>query len=228
MKIPRPILLAVCATLFGAALATGISAAVTVGATGSSTTYFACLKAGRLTGVGTASPTCRSGATVISWNSQGPTGATATNTNVSSNDPAGSSSTETLCNPGCEYTPIVTTAPVSVSQTSRFLITGEVTAALLTTGADTGCTTYSGIPLYLQAFVDTTPVNLPTFEYVPTTVESNNTNNTNTTAGAPTSLTISTIASVAPGTHTFTLELGGLNGCPITGSPGEVDAIELS
>jgi len=37
-------------------------------------TYYACLKAGKLTKVGTTSPSCPKGATVISWNSTGPRG----------------------------------------------------------------------------------------------------------------------------------------------------------
>jgi hypothetical protein len=44
------------------------------GAAGSITTYYACLKGGKLTEVGTSSPTCPTGATVISWNSTGPKG----------------------------------------------------------------------------------------------------------------------------------------------------------
>ena len=49
------------------------AAAVTAGAQPTSTTYYACLAGGKLTHVGTTTPSC---ATVISWNSQGPTGAT--------------------------------------------------------------------------------------------------------------------------------------------------------
>lgn len=43
---------------------------MTAGATTPNTTYYACLKAGKLTKVGTTSPTCPKGASVISWESQ--------------------------------------------------------------------------------------------------------------------------------------------------------------
>src|SRR5580658_6263168 len=43
-------------------------------AQGTSSTYYACLKSGKLTKVGTTAPTCPSSATQISWGSQGPPG----------------------------------------------------------------------------------------------------------------------------------------------------------
>jgi hypothetical protein len=43
---------------------------MTAGASTPSTTYYACLKAGKLSKVGTTSPTCPKGAMVISWESQ--------------------------------------------------------------------------------------------------------------------------------------------------------------
>ena len=61
---------AICSVL-AAALAFGVTQA---SAGGPAVTYYACLKSGKLTQVGTSAPTCRSGATSISWNSQGPEG----------------------------------------------------------------------------------------------------------------------------------------------------------
>jgi hypothetical protein len=57
-------------------LLTGVAAfgITEASATAPNTTYYACLKAGKLTKVGTAAPTCRTGATQISWNSVGPQG----------------------------------------------------------------------------------------------------------------------------------------------------------
>lgn len=49
-----------------------VTAAVTAGASGSSSSYYACLKAGKLTKVGTTAPTCTGTATQISWPSQIP------------------------------------------------------------------------------------------------------------------------------------------------------------
>jgi hypothetical protein len=66
-------LAAACAVTISAISAV-TSAVVVAGASGPGTTYYACLKSGKLTAVGTTPPTCKSGATVISWNSQGPAG----------------------------------------------------------------------------------------------------------------------------------------------------------
>jgi hypothetical protein len=60
--------------IIGITVAVGVAAAVTAGASGTST-YYACLKAGKLTKVGASAPTCVAPATQISWNSQGPPGA---------------------------------------------------------------------------------------------------------------------------------------------------------
>lgn len=73
MKIPKALVLMVVAMIAGVAGA-GLTAAINAGATGGNVTYFACLKAGKLTSVGTAPPTCASTATQISWGSQGPQG----------------------------------------------------------------------------------------------------------------------------------------------------------
>lgn len=48
------------------------TAAVTAGASGSGSSYYACLKAGKLTKVGTAAPACTGSATQISWPSSIP------------------------------------------------------------------------------------------------------------------------------------------------------------
>lgn len=55
----------------GATVALGVSFAVQAMASGSSspTTYYACLKAGKLSQVGISAPTCSSKATPIQWNS---------------------------------------------------------------------------------------------------------------------------------------------------------------
>ncbi len=75
MSLPRTLRVAVAAAVAGAALAVG-AVALTAGATGTNATYFACLKGGTLSNVGTKVPTCASPATEISWNQTGPAGAT--------------------------------------------------------------------------------------------------------------------------------------------------------
>ena len=62
--------------LAAGSLGVGMTLALSAGATGSSTTYYGCLKGGKLSSVGTAAPTCPTAATQISWGAQGPTGAT--------------------------------------------------------------------------------------------------------------------------------------------------------
>ncbi len=74
MRIPRSIVLVAVGVIGGATIVTGVAVGMTAGASGPSTTYYACLKAGRLTHVGTTAPTCKSTATQISWNSVGPQG----------------------------------------------------------------------------------------------------------------------------------------------------------
>jgi len=79
MKPTKTVKVAIVTALAVATLAIGATAAVTAGADGSSTTYFACIKSGKLTNVGTAAPTCSATETQISWGAQGaagPTGAT--------------------------------------------------------------------------------------------------------------------------------------------------------
>ena len=62
------------AVVVTAALSAGVTSVMTAGATTPTTTYYACLKAGKLTKVGTVAPTCKAPATQISWNSVGPQG----------------------------------------------------------------------------------------------------------------------------------------------------------
>lgn len=75
-KIPRSIVLVAVGVIAGAIIATGTTVAIEAGATGASTTYYACLSArGALSKVGTATPTtCSNSSPVISWNSVGPQG----------------------------------------------------------------------------------------------------------------------------------------------------------
>ena len=73
--VPARTLLVVVATAVTlAAITAGATLAVTAGASSTTTTYYACLKSGALSNVGTIAPTCKSPATVISWNQTGPPG----------------------------------------------------------------------------------------------------------------------------------------------------------
>jgi len=76
MRLPRMLRLVTATLIAVSALGAGLTFAVDAGATGSSTTYYACLKGGKLTAVGTTPPTCSSSSTQISWNSEGAQGAT--------------------------------------------------------------------------------------------------------------------------------------------------------
>jgi len=73
MTRTRTIKLALVAVVVAVTIGVGADAAVTAAASGS-TTYFACLKSGKLTSVGTSAPTCASGATQIQWDSPGTPG----------------------------------------------------------------------------------------------------------------------------------------------------------
>jgi len=79
MRIPRSIVLLAVGVIAGATIVTGVAVSLTAGASGSSITYYACLKSGRLTHVGGTAPTCSSTATPISWSSVGPQGPPGTN-----------------------------------------------------------------------------------------------------------------------------------------------------
>jgi hypothetical protein len=77
------------AAVVGAVISLGLTLGVQeVVAQGSGTTYYACLKAGLLTKVGTAPPTCGSKATSISWDQQGPQGPSGVS-HAYTNDPVG-------------------------------------------------------------------------------------------------------------------------------------------
>jgi type VI protein secretion system component Hcp len=65
----------VVSALAAGSLGVGMTLALSAGASGSSTTYYACLKSGKLSAVGTVAPTCGGTATQISWDAQGPAGA---------------------------------------------------------------------------------------------------------------------------------------------------------
>lgn len=77
MKTAKALRFVVVAAIAVPALAVG-GFAVNVAASGTTTTYYACLSStGTLSQVGTTKPTkavCKAPSTVISWNSQGPTG----------------------------------------------------------------------------------------------------------------------------------------------------------
>jgi hypothetical protein len=79
----------VATTLIGAGVAVGMTAS----AAGTDTTYYACLKAGVLSKVGTTAPTCVAPATAISWDQTGPPGpaGTAGNTILSGTNAPSSS-----------------------------------------------------------------------------------------------------------------------------------------
>ncbi|HEY1740419.1 MAG TPA: hypothetical protein VGI86_17025, partial [Acidimicrobiia bacterium] len=72
MRLLKPLKIVAIAA-FGASTALG-ALAVTAGATGSATVYYACLSGGNLTKVGTSAPTCSASATQISWDQTGPQG----------------------------------------------------------------------------------------------------------------------------------------------------------
>lgn len=76
MRIPRSIVLVADGVIVGATIVGGVAVGLTAGASGPSTTYYACLQSGRLTHVGTTAPTCTGTATQIAWNSVGPSGPT--------------------------------------------------------------------------------------------------------------------------------------------------------
>ncbi len=75
MNLSKSLKLVVAAVLVIATLSLG-AAALTAGASGATTTYYACLKtkAGTLSKVGTVAPNCANGSQVISWGAQGAAG----------------------------------------------------------------------------------------------------------------------------------------------------------
>ncbi len=74
----------------GTLMAGGITFGVTQASAATNVTYYACLKAGKLTQVGTTQPTCARSATGISWGSQGPQGPPGTNGTNGAPGPTGS------------------------------------------------------------------------------------------------------------------------------------------
>ncbi|HEY1737269.1 MAG TPA: hypothetical protein VGI86_01085 [Acidimicrobiia bacterium] len=72
MRVWKPIKIVAIAG-FGASTALG-ALAVTAGAAGSASVYYACLSGGNLTKVGTTAPTCTAPAKQISWDQAGPQG----------------------------------------------------------------------------------------------------------------------------------------------------------
>ncbi len=74
MKFSKQATLLVIATVATAVLAVGVTAAVTAGASTGGSTYYACLRSGKLIDVGVAAPSCPGGTSQISWNSQGSAG----------------------------------------------------------------------------------------------------------------------------------------------------------
>jgi hypothetical protein len=77
MKVPKMFLMLACASILGATIATGITMAVSAGASGTNTTYYGCVSAkGALSKVGGTPPTCPGRSTQIAWNQVGPPGPT--------------------------------------------------------------------------------------------------------------------------------------------------------
>jgi hypothetical protein len=74
MKRSRSLRAAVAGAIGGAVLAAGFTTIALAGASSANTVYYACLKSGTLTKVGTKAPTCAAPATRISWNATGPRG----------------------------------------------------------------------------------------------------------------------------------------------------------
>ena len=67
-------------TIVGALMTAGVAFGIDAAATAPGTTFYACLAGGKLTLVGTSTPTCKAkGASLISWDSAGPAGNPGTN-----------------------------------------------------------------------------------------------------------------------------------------------------
>jgi len=135
---------------------TGLSVgavALTAGATGTSTTYYACLKAkaGTLSKVGTTAPVCPKGSQVISWDSAGPAGppgvdgTSVTSTALPSGDPncadGGSaflsiSGATYACN-GADGAPGATGATGAPGADGKTVLSGTTTPSIYAT-ADVG------------------------------------------------------------------------------------------
>jgi len=80
MRRTRTVVLAVCVLIGAVVAGTGITSALTASAAGPTVKYYACLSStGALSKVGTTSPVCPKGSSVISWNSTGAKGAPGAN-----------------------------------------------------------------------------------------------------------------------------------------------------
>jgi type VI secretion system secreted protein Hcp len=76
MDVKKKVRFFVVVGLVAAAAAAGATVAVAAGPSTSGSTYYACLRSGKLIDVGVAAPTCPGTSQQISWNSQGSPGAT--------------------------------------------------------------------------------------------------------------------------------------------------------
>jgi type VI secretion system secreted protein Hcp len=74
MKIRKQAALLVIAVVATAVVAVGATTVFTAGASTGPTTYYGCLRSGKLIDVGVTAPTCPGSASQISWNSQGSAG----------------------------------------------------------------------------------------------------------------------------------------------------------
>ncbi len=76
MRIRKQAALLVIAVVTTAVVAVGVTTVFTAGASTGPTTYYGCLRSGKLIDVGVTAPTCPGSASQISWNSQGSSGPT--------------------------------------------------------------------------------------------------------------------------------------------------------
>ena len=76
MRIRKQAALLVIAVVATAVVAVGATTVFTAGASTGATTYYGCLRSGKLIDVGVTTPTCPGSASQISWNSQGSPGPT--------------------------------------------------------------------------------------------------------------------------------------------------------
>ena len=74
MTLPNPLRVATVIAVIVATLATGAAVASATTSGPGKTTYYACLSGGKLSKVATTAPTCTAPATLVSWDSIGPTG----------------------------------------------------------------------------------------------------------------------------------------------------------
>lgn len=154
-KIPRSVVLVAAGVLAGGIMAAGATVAIEAGATGTSTTYYACLSSkGALSKVGTVSPTtCSSTSTAISWNSQGPPGIQGVQ------GPAGLAQASSATS-GTVALPGAPNGPAMVASTSLTLPSSEAIVVAATVHGLSGLNSVSGL-VTCQLQVDANPVGLP-------------------------------------------------------------------